>query len=164
MDAKRVSIFLVTAVLFLCVFFGAPCSFATEEPELSKGQTIYVPAYPSVYIDERGRNFLLTTSLVIRNTDPKYSITIASIDFYDDKGALIKKYLDAPVKMPPLGAIRYLAKRIDKKGESDGKCFIVKWSGDGNAVNTPILQTIMIGVESMQGISFMQSGQVISEH
>lgn len=132
---------------------------ADELPTLSAGQTVYVPAYSHIYIGNREKPFLLTVTLHVRNVDPKNSITLRSVDYYDSNGNLLKKYLPKPLTLRPLSSSRHVVPRNEKQGGS-GAGFMMSWTAE-KAVNPPIMETVMIGAESQQGISFTSRGQVI---
>ena len=128
---------------------------------ISKGQTVYVPVYSHIYSGDREHPFDLTATLSIRNTDPKQTITILTVDYYDSKGKLLKKYMEGPVNLNPLATTRYIIKESDKSGGS-GANFMVKWKSDIK-VNAPIIESIMIGTKTQQGISFISRGRAIQE-
>jgi hypothetical protein len=48
----------------------------------------------------------------------------------------------------------------DEKGGGSGANFLVKWKSD-TEVNPPIIESIMIGAQSSQGISFTSRGRAI---
>ncbi|MGA7879162.1 MAG: DUF3124 domain-containing protein [Desulfoferrobacter sp.] len=149
-------------LLFISVVASNSLSFARTDEAiiLSKGQTLYVPAYSHIYAGNRELPMLLTVTLSIRNVDPKQSITITSVDYYGTKGEILKKYLDQAVILGPLEAIRYIIPRKDKSGGS-GASFLVEWKSE-KSVNPPLIESIMIGAEGQQGISFTSRGQVIT--
>lgn len=132
---------------------------AEEEIPLSKGQTVYVPAYSHIYSGDREQPFLLTVTLSIRNCDPRQPMTVTVVDYYETQGRLLKKYLEKPLVLAPLESARYVVAQSDKAGGS-GANFIVEWQAE-QAVNLPIIETIMIGTQSQQGISFTSRGQAI---
>ena len=72
---------------------------------------------------------------------------------------MIKDYLDGPIKLDALASTRYIIKENDKAGGS-GANFIVLWQSE-EKVNPPIIEGVMIGTHSGQGISFVSRGQVI---
>jgi hypothetical protein len=148
-------------VLFVLLLFQ-PLSVHAEGtgPDLSQGQTVYVPAYSHIYVGNRERPFLLTVTLSIRNIDSRNPVTITVADYYDTKGKRIKKYLERPVSLTPWESIRFVVPQKDKSGGS-GANFVVEWKSD-KAVNPVLVETIMIGAESQQGISFTSRGQEIS--
>ncbi len=153
-------------ILFLLCFFGcllpgSGMAGDASETVISTGQTVYVPVYSHIYSGDREHPFYLAATLSIRNTDPKHAINILTVDYYDSKGKLLKSYLENPINLDPLSATRYIIKESDKSGGS-GANFIVKWKSDVK-VNAPIVESIMIGTKTQQGISFITRGRVIQE-
>ncbi len=154
--------FLPFVLCFFCgLFLGTSTAGAASEMFISAGETIYVPVYSHIYSGDREHPFYLTATLSVRNTDPKHAITILSVDYYDSKGKLLKPYLENPVNLNPLATNRYIIKESDKSGGS-GANFIVKWKSSVK-VNAPIVESIMIGTKTQQGISFISRGRVIQE-
>jgi len=150
-------------LLFLCLFvyWGASPLLAKERGELSRGQTIYVPAYSHIYSGNREKPFLLTATLSIRNIDAKHPIQVTKVGYYATKGKLLKDCLDDPVILQPLESIRYVISQNDSSGGS-GANFLVRWQSK-KPVNPPIVETVMIGTQMQQGVSFTSRGQVIRE-
>ena len=144
----------------LLIFFSVPLSLQSKEvSELSRGQTVYVPAYSHIYSGNRERPFLLTVTASIRNIDPKNFIKVTVVDYYETQGKLLQRFLDTEVTLKPLESVRYVIPEKDKAGGS-GANFIVEWEAD-SLVNPPIVETVMIGAQSQQGISFTSRGRVI---
>jgi len=144
--------------LSICFFSPLPVN-ADEKIGLSDGQIIYVPAYSHIYSGNRETPFLLTVTLSIRNIDPNHQIKITIADYYETQGKLLKKYIDKPANLNPLESFCYVIPERDKAGGS-GANFIVEWKSD-KFVNPPIVESIMIGTKSKQGISFTFRGQTI---
>lgn len=156
---KRIGLAAVWAALAgLWLAGAAPASEAFHQ---SLGQTVYVPAYTQVYYTERGDVFPLTATLLIHNTDAAGAITVESVNLHDTHGKLVKEYLNAPKVLEPFGALDILATRLNK-AEGVGACFVVKWRAE-RKVAQPILECVMIGASSQQGISFRSQGRVIAE-
>lgn len=153
------AVWLLCGLIFFLLAVGSTAMAA--EMMLSKGQTIYVSVYSHIYSGDREHPFYLTATLSIRNTDPKKEIAILSVDYYDSGGKLLKQYLEKPVHLKPLASTRYVIKESDKSGGS-GANFIVKWSAP-EMVNAPIIESIMIGTKTQQGISFISRGRVIRD-
>jgi hypothetical protein len=128
---------------------------------LSKGQLVYTPIYSHIYSGNREHPFYLAATLSIRNTDPDHPITIMIADYYDSEGKVIRKYLEKPLQLGPMAAVRYVIKESDKSGGS-GASFLVKWRSDEN-VSAPIIESVMIGTQTQQGISFTSRGQSVRE-
>ena len=126
---------------------------------LSNGQTIYVPAYSHIFSGNREKPFLLAVTLSIRNIDPKHPIRIKVVDYYETQGNLLKKYIEKPVLLSPLGSLRFVIAEKDKSGGS-GANFIVEWESE-KLINPPIVESIMIGTQNQQGVSFTSRGKVI---
>lgn len=147
---------------FIFVIFSLFCiqpCFADMQTGLSRSQQIYVPAYSHIYSGVRERPFSLTVTLSIRNIDTKHSMSILKADYYDTNGICVKQFLDKPIELKPLASIRYVVPEDDKSGGS-GANFIVDWKSS-NLINPPIVESIMIGTQSQQGISFTSRGQII---
>ncbi len=146
--------------LLTLLLLSSMAAHADEAMDLSQGQTVYVPAYSHIYVGNREKPFLLTITLSIRNIDAKHPVTITAADYYDTKGKRIRRYLEQPVSLGPWESIRYVVPQKDRSGGS-GANFVVEWKS-GKAVNPLLVEAIMIGAESQQGISFTSRGQVIS--
>lgn len=134
---------------------------AASEIRLSKGQTVYVPAYSNVFSGPRKLPFQLAATLSIRNTDPSASFRVASIDYYDTNGRLVRRYLEKPFVLGPLASTYIHIEEKDVSG-GFGANFIVRWVA-GKVINSPIIECVMIGATSGQGISFVSHGQEIRE-
>ena len=146
-------------LLIISLFSFSSLNAADNKIELSKGQRMYVPAYSHIYSGNKEVEFPLTVTLSIRNIDPMHIITITLIDYYETQGNLLKKFIDKPVALNPLESLRYVIPEKDKSGGS-GANFIVEWHSD-KPINRPIIESIMIGAQSSQGISFTSRGQEI---
>lgn len=151
---------LPALALFALLLLPFNTAQADEPATLSQGQTVYVPAYSHIYIGNREQPFLLTITLSIRNIDAKHPVTITSADYYDTEGKRIRQYLEKPISLGPWESIRYIVPQKDKSGGS-GANFVVEWTAK-KAVNPVLIEAIMIGAESQQGISFTSRGQAIN--
>lgn len=137
-------------------------SWASESGiRLSKGQTVYVPAYSNVFTGPKKLPFQLATTLSVRSTDLSAAIRITSIDYYDTNGRMIRRYMDKPLNLGPLASTFVHIEEKDASG-GFGANFIVRWSAD-RVVNAPVIECVMIGATSGQGISFVSPGQEIRE-
>jgi hypothetical protein len=134
---------------------------ASSEIRLSKGQTVYVPAYSNVFTGPRRLPFPLATTLSIRNTDLSASLRVTAIDYYDTNGKLVRRYLERPLTLGPLASTYIHIEEKDNSG-GFGASFIVRWGAD-RAINAPVIECVMIGATSGQGISFVSPGQEIRE-
>jgi hypothetical protein len=127
----------------------------------SLGQTIYVALYSHVYQGLRDRPFDLSATLSVRNADPDRAMELASVDYYDTDGKLVRRYLDKPVTVPPLATREFLVGEKDSSGGSGAK-FLVRWKS-AQAMIPPVVEAVMIGTANSQGISFVVQGRVIKE-
>lgn len=153
-----------TLKFFLVLFFIgllSPLSIyaAEKDNKLAKGQTLYVPAYSHIYSGDSERPFLLAVTLSIRNIDPRHRIKITLVDYYETQGNLLKKKIDKPITLKPLESLRYVIPEKDKSGGS-GANFIVEWQSE-KFVNLPIVESVMIGTQGQQGVSFTSRGKEI---
>jgi hypothetical protein len=147
------------AIVFALLLAAWPGSVFAQD--LSTGQTVYVPAYSHIYHGSKSRPFDLAVTLSIRNTDPRNAVMLTSVDYYDTQGKLVKVHLLKPERLGPLATREILVDESDSSGGS-GANFVVRWSAD-KAVNAPIIETVMIGTQGQQGISFRCLGREILE-
>jgi hypothetical protein len=149
--------FLVIFFVLLCL--QAPYLLAASPLQLTKGQTVYIPAYSHIYHGNKEAPLLLSITLSIRNIDPASSMTVTAVNYHETEGSLLKEYIKEPIILPPLGTERYIVAERDSSGGS-GANFIVEWRSD-KPINPPIIETIMISTQSQLGISFTSRGQAI---
>jgi hypothetical protein len=153
---------LLTTILAALLLLNGKAS-ALGAAKLVKGQTVYIPSYsnvisgPPIYMVVP-----LRANLVIHNTDPAQSITLARIDEYNTEGKKVSGYLTAPVTLNPLGAMRVVVKESKKETEGLGANFIIQWQAE-KKVAEPIIECLIIGSLGAQGFSFITQGRIIKE-
>lgn len=154
---------LILTGLFCVVLLSSLCesSLASTDARLSKGQTLYVPVYSNIFSAPKKIQFNLATMLSIRNTDMSNPINIIDVDYYDTRGKLVRKYYQRPLILGPLESADIYIPEDDITGGT-GANFIVKWNAS-KEVNVPIVESVMIGMKSGQGISFVSPAQEIKE-
>ena len=152
---------LFSLVLALLLLAGPVRPAAAEALGRWLGQTVYVPVYSHIFADDRYRDrpFLLTATLSVRNTDPERPFTLQRVDYYDAEGALLQRYLGAPITLAPLASTHYIVPESEAKGGAGAK-FLIEWQAPA-AVNEPIIEAVMIGTKLQQGISFISTGRAI---
>ena len=152
---------LFSLVLALLLLAGPIRPAAAEALGRWLGQTVYVPVYSHIFADDRYRDrpFLLTATLSVRNTDPERPFTLHRVDYYDSEGALLQRYLGAPITLAPLASTHYIVPESEVKGGAGAK-FLIEWQAPA-AVNEPIIEAVMIGTKLQQGISFISTGRAI---
>lgn len=143
-------------VILLCLLSHATLA-ASSESIVSKGQTVYVPVYSNIFSAPKKIPFNLATILSIRNTDMRHSIRITGADYYDTKGKLLRRYYPQPLTLGPLESTDIYIPEDDTAGGT-GANFIVNWDAR-KPVNAPVIESIMIGMKSGQGISFVSPGR-----
>lgn len=156
--SRLAGIFLFSLFLFGKVAIGH-CGAAA--PSLSMGQVVYTPIYSHIYSGNKETPFNLTATLSIRNTDPRQAITLTSLEYHDSAGKLLEQHISAPITLAPLAATRYVIREADTSGGS-GASFIATWKAQ-QLVSPPLFESVMIGTQLQQGISFTSRGLVISE-
>ena len=144
------------------MLFSISCAWGASEATLSDGQTVYVSVYSHIYYGDRSKPFNLAAMLSIRNTDANYPLTVVSASYYDSNGSLVREYLKDPKRIAPMASTYIYVKESDTTGGS-GANFIVQWKAD-HMINEPVIESLMTGLASGQGISFVCNGRVIKKH
>ncbi|MBK7871107.1 MAG: DUF3124 domain-containing protein [Saprospiraceae bacterium] len=129
---------------------------------LHRQEKVYVPIYSDIYHSSDARRFLLTATLSIRNTSLRDSMYVAKVDYYDSQGNLNRAYLQQTILLKPLESVEFVVEHKEDEGGA-GANFIVHW-GTNSADIQPIIQAVMIGTASQQGISFVTEGLVIEKY
>ncbi len=145
------------ALLLLFTVISAPTAYA--ETNLSKGQTVFVPAHSFVYVGNEPNKINLALTLTIRNTDPAHEISVRFIDYHDEDGRLIRAFLPAPKQIKPLAVLHIFVQEKDVSG-GYAPSFLVQWRA-ARAVNEPIIEIVEIATKSGQGITINNRGHVI---
>ncbi|HMQ51467.1 MAG TPA: DUF3124 domain-containing protein [Anaerolineae bacterium] len=126
---------------------------------LSRGQTVYVPAYSEIFFDNREKTWSLTVTLAIHNTDLDHPITITSAKYYDTNGNFVTEYFDQPFTLAPLGMTSIVLERSDDRG-GVGANFVVDWEAK-TEVSEPVIEAVMVGKLGTKGLGFISPGRVI---
>ncbi len=132
---------------------------AWETAGTALGERVYVPIYSHIYFRNSSRDIDLAATLSIRNTDDAEPIRVTAVRYYDNAGALVRRYLDAPRVVGPMASTDFLVEQTDDTG-GVGANFIVEWQA-ARAVTPPVIEAVMIGAASSQGISFVTQGRVL---
>jgi hypothetical protein len=149
-------------VITLILIFSTPwvqVLKAESDIPQSKGQTVYVPIYSHIFGGNKERPIFLAATLSIRNIDAKHPITVTVVDYYGETGKLLQNYIKQPLRLEAMASTQFMVPQSHKSG-GVGANFIVTWSSV-TAVNPPIIESIMIGTQNQQGISFTSRGQAI---
>lgn len=132
-----------------------------DEGRVAAGQTVYVPAYSSVYTADQAHRFDLAVMLSIRNTDRHQPIVITAARYYDGDGQVVRDYLAKPLRIQPMAALEFFVTESDTSGGVSAS-FLVDWVAE-RSVSPPVIESVMIGTASTQGISFTGPGRVLAD-
>ena len=128
--------------------------------KLIHGQVLYLPIYSTIPYHQ-GKEFTdLSAFLVIHNTDFYNLIKVTKVQYIDNEGNLVKDYNANEVLLNPLSAKNYFVPSTDKSGT--GANFILEWVSD-SLVTEPLVESVIVGLTSGQGISFISTGKVLRE-
>ncbi|MEQ9439733.1 MAG: DUF3124 domain-containing protein [Cyclobacteriaceae bacterium] len=126
---------------------------------LAKQENVYVPVYSDIYHQSGEQRFLLTATLSIRNTSVRDSMYVDQVDYYNSEGVMQRAYLSQTIVIGPLSSVEFVVENTEAEGGA-GANFIVHWASDHPRMK-PIIQSVMIGTTSQQGISFVVDGRVM---
>ena len=128
------------------------------------GQTIYLSVYPQVPRAKKLKPLSMVILISIRNTDPKHSIKINAIDFYDGEGNLKNRVNYGPSSVGPLAvkSIRIEPGKLAVGKEIAGS-FIIKWQSDQRVLE-PICESISAVPTTMHSGELIFTGRVIQEY
>lgn len=126
-------------------------------PETAERRAVYVPVYSHIYFGDARNQFDLTVTLLVRNTDPSHPLLLTSVRYLDSDGALVRTYVDEPVRLGPMASLDYVVAEGDRTG-GIGANFVVEWTAD-HRLTEPVIEAVMIGTRSGQGISFTSVGR-----
>ncbi len=134
-------------------------------PELADtgkhSQTVYVPAYSAIAIADNAQLYQLAITLSIRNTDRTVPIIVTAIDYHHQDGRLVKKMLTTPLRVAPMASLEFFVRARDTSGGIVSS-FLVDWVAEPTA-SAPIVESVMVGTSSSQGIAFICPGRVVAD-
>lgn len=131
---------------------------ATADPARVSFEKIFLATFAHV-LTPQGVSQPLASTMVIHNVDPEIEITIATADYFDENGNLVKTFLKEPVKLAPLSSRPFIVE-LKEQPKGFAARLLVEWSAERPAFS-PILEGVMIGGAGTQGISFTTAGKVI---
>ena len=124
------------------------------------GQVLYLPVYSNIPNPEMGEKYDMSEFLAIHNTDFNNVIKITKVLFFDNDGKLISSFLKNDTILNSLGTVTYYIPTSDQSGA--GANFIVEWTSQ-SLVTEPLIESVMVGFTSGQGVSFISQGRIIRE-
>jgi hypothetical protein len=145
-------------LFFLYVIGGEPA----QGQELSRGQTVYVSVYSSIwhgtpYASDKPNTISLSGMLSIRNVDTSHNITVRSVRYYDTDGNLMREE-KPPLILRPLATKSIFVPHSDTGGI--GANFIVEWEAQ-TLSNIPIIDYLNIYQTGVSMSTFVSHGQAI---
>ncbi|MBF0626805.1 MAG: DUF3124 domain-containing protein [Magnetococcales bacterium] len=158
---------LATGLIAIPLLLAEPAWSHDPHPRLSTGQSVYVPVYSTIWhgnLNDNGKpsEILMSSMLSIRNTDPKYGMTITSAQYYDTGGRKLHEYVARPRLIPPMGSVDFFVEYQERQGGT-GANFVVNWQAE-QPINQPIMETIHVYHWGTQGQAFVTRGEVIDPH
>ena len=132
----------------------------TNSTKKIRGQILYLPIYSNIPYSNRKGKFDLSSFIAIHNTDFKHSIKLTKVLRFDNEGDLVENYLSKDSVIKPLGAAHFFVPEEAQSGI--GANFIVEWVSD-SLVNEPLIESVIIGLRSGQGVSFLSTGKLLRE-
>jgi len=126
-----------------------------------QGELVYVPVYSGIVYDDGNQTLRLDTTLSIHNINTDRKITVTRADYYNAEGKLIKKYLEKPLVLLPLSATSMVVPRTKAPGGMAAN-FLVEWQAN-QAVNSPVVEALMVNASSNLGVSFTSNGRVLKQ-
>jgi len=157
---KKILLRTACATVAVVLFVMAAMAVAKQKGGQA-AETVYVPAYSSIFHGDREREFDLAVTLSVRNTDTVKAITVHRVYYHNGAGKLVHAYLAGDRTVGPLATVQFVVKEADERGGS-GACFVVKWRGDAG-VSRPLVEAVMIGTGGQQGVSFTSRGITIPQ-
>ena len=97
--------------------------------------------------------------LSIRNTDPKQSIRVKSIKYYDTEGRFVRDYPAGAKKLGAFAGIDVFIEHKDIEGGT-GANFVVEWDAD-EPVNAPIVETVHTFFQGPSAMVFVSPAQAL---
>jgi hypothetical protein len=125
-----------------------------------RGQILYLPVYSNVPHFENRHLYDLSGFVTLHNTDFYSPIKITNVLYFDNDGNLVKKFLDKERVLKPLAATNFFIPESDQSGT--GANFIIEWVSD-TLVSEPLIESVMLGLSSGQGVSFLSTGRIVRE-
>jgi len=155
----RLSPLAAACALTLLLPLASPAPRAHAQDDRVRGQVLYAPAYSEIHYGDRNRSLNLTTTLSVRNTDRGAGVSLRRVDYFSASGTLVRPLLAAPRLLAPLASAVFVIQESDKTGGVNPS-FLVEWASD-RAVLPPIVESVMVGASSGQGISFVLPARVV---
>jgi Protein of unknown function (DUF3124) len=81
---------------------------------------------------------------------------------YDDQdGQLIRNYLKKPLRIGAMSSTEFFVSESDTKGGISAN-FLVECVAE-QSITAPVVESVMVGTSSMQGVSFTCPGRILAD-
>jgi hypothetical protein len=149
----------------LLLGLGGPGASAADDV-LSLGQTILVPCYSHILVNNRDgkgdpSTLLLSSMLTVRNPNAKLPLVLKSVAYYSTEGKKLREFIAQPKTIPPLGASEFFVENKDKEGGA-GASFLVIWEA-AQPVRGAVAETVNAYFFGTQSLAFTSPGRVIED-
>ncbi|NJR12673.1 DUF3124 domain-containing protein [bacterium] len=131
---------------------------ALTDLSIVTGQTVFVPAYAEIFYGSDDDTLPLTTTLAIHNADPRHTIVVSSIRYYDTDGTLVREYVETPIELKPMATTAIVVEPPTTSG-GWGTNFLVEWGAE-TPVYAPVIEAVMVSRQGTEGVSFISEGRV----
>jgi hypothetical protein len=140
---------------------------AQESPVLGEdmgsgsGHRVYVPVHTQVERSGTRVPASLQITLVVRNTDERESIRVASARSFDASGQAIGEYIGGSVEVAPM-AVHAISVPAREAEETPVASFLVEWFSE-QPVREPMVEALMVSSHSARGLSLRSVGHTLEE-
>ncbi len=128
---------------------------------LTRGQLLYVPIYSSIYAKDSDRLADLASTISIRNTALRTSITISRVDYFDTKGKPLESLVTKPLMLAPMETKDFLIESDDTRGGT-GASFLVEWKAE-KAVSAPVVEVVNVFLTTDKSFAFSSTSRVLRD-
>ncbi len=151
---------IIPAVMMLLGICGIVVAVAQDwKAPRWTAQSIHVPVYSHVYYGNKEHPFALAVTLSVRNSSAHEPIMLDEVRYVGTQGETLRAFASNGIVVPPLSGVRFVVAENDLSGGS-GARFVVRWHSE-QPVFSPIIEGVMIGTASSQGISFVTQPVVL---
>lgn len=146
---KVISIIILMATLYICailtyrrekvIYQQRSDLIPADVSNIDFGQLVYVPVHSKLYSAAGARLRYMNTTLKVRNTSLEDTIYLSRVEFYDQQGNMLRKFLDSAILLRPMTTFEIVTKGDEHDGKGDN--FIVEWHAHESSLK-PILEAV----------------------
>ncbi len=128
--------------------------------QLSTGQLIFVPAYSSIRVADKGDD-LSASHVSVRNTSTDESITLRFVDLFGDNGTVLRNFLKEETEIPPMGSRLFIVKQDEKLGGA-GSNYLIEWTSR-TSVTPPFVESVTYRYAGTKAMAFTSPSTVLRQ-